>query len=100
MAIVAQSLVVIVVSNRLVAVSRRSVVMHCWSGLVHVTLSIEAIVLVAVSTLVGNEYLGVCVEETASVIIFQRSRVAKVRKIEPVFDAKALIFCLSINFIS
>ena len=45
----------VVVSNRLVAVSRRSVVMHCRSGFVHVTVCIEAIVLVAVSTLVGNE---------------------------------------------
>ena len=39
------------------------------SGLVHVTVCIEAIVLVAVSALIGNEYLRVCVEETSSVIV-------------------------------
>ena len=37
---------------------------HC-----HVTVCIEAIVLVAVSALIGNEYLRVCVEETPSVIV-------------------------------
>ena len=42
-------------------------VMH--SGLIHVTVGIEAIVLVVVSALIGNEYLRVCVEETSSVIV-------------------------------
>jgi hypothetical protein len=60
-AIVSPSLVVIVVSNRLVAVSRRSVVMHSRSGLVHVTVCIEATVLVAVSTLVSNEQIFIFV---------------------------------------
>ena len=69
MAIVAPSLVVIVVSNRLVAMSRRSIVMHCRSGLVHVTVSIEAIVLVAVSTLVGPEYLRTVIVEMAPVVV-------------------------------
>ena len=39
------------------------------SGLIHVTVGVEAIVLVVVSTPVGNEYLRVCVEETPSVIV-------------------------------
>ena len=69
MAIVAPSLVVIVVSNRLVAMSRRSVVMHCRSGLVHVTVCIEAIVLVAVSTRVGHEYLRTVIVEMAPVVV-------------------------------
>ena len=45
----------------------RSIVMH--SGFIHVTVGIEAIVLVVVSALIGNEYLWVCVEETPSVIV-------------------------------
>ena len=39
------------------------------NGIRHVTVGIEAIVLVVVSALIGNEYLWVCVEETASVIV-------------------------------
>jgi hypothetical protein len=50
-----------------VAVNGRSIVMH--SGLVHVTVCIEAIVLVVVAAPVGNEYLRVCVVEMASVIV-------------------------------
>ena len=40
-----------------------------YSGLRHVTVSVEARVTMAVSALIGNEYLRVCVEETASVIV-------------------------------
>ena len=39
------------------------------SGLRHVTVSIEVSRLVIVATSVGHEYLWVCVEETASVIV-------------------------------
>ena len=50
-----------IVAPSLVAVSRRSVVMHCRSGLRHVTVGIEAIVLVAVSTLVSYEQIFIFV---------------------------------------
>ena len=43
--------------------------MHCRSGLVHVTVCIEAIVLVAVSTLVGYVYFRTVIVEMASVIV-------------------------------
>ena len=39
------------------------------SGLRHVTSGVEARVTMAVTAPVGNEYLWVCVEETASVIV-------------------------------
>ena len=39
------------------------------SGLRHVTSGVEARVTMAVAAPVGNEYLWVCVEETASVIV-------------------------------
>ena len=48
----------VVVNSGLVKMRRlRSVVMHSRSGLRHVTVSIEAIVLVIVATLVGHEQI-------------------------------------------
>ena len=41
--------------------------MHSW--LRHVTVSVEAIVLVVIAAPVGNEYLRVCVVEMTSVIV-------------------------------
>ena len=42
-------------------------IMH--SGLWHVTVSVEARITMVVAASVGHEHLGVCVEETPSVIV-------------------------------
>ena len=43
--------------------------MHCRSRLVHVTVCIEAVVLVVVSTLVGHVYLRMVIVEMAPVVM-------------------------------
>ena len=57
----------IVMHGRYIVMHGRCMMVH--SGLRHVTVSVEVSRLVIVATSVGHEYLGMIVEEMASVIV-------------------------------